>query len=87
MDDFFKLIYDEAVETGALDHENNRQYRAADFYFRDLLEALPDQAAGETLSMAVAHLLYCSDILCLAYGFRLAAQVIHPVGPVYPTRA
>lgn len=88
MNDFFKTIYDHAIETDQLTHENNRQYRNADFHFRQLLESLPLDIPTQTkLLDAAFELLYIANIEALGYGFRLATQVIGPTAPVYPARA
>lgn len=88
MDDFFKTIYDHAVETDALTHENNRQYHEAHTRLHELLEHSPlDTAAQNELLYAVYDLLYHSDIDALVYGFRLAVEVIRPICPRHPAPA
>lgn len=88
MNDFFKTIYDHAVETDQLTHENNRQFRDADFHLRQLLESLHLDTATQTKLLDAAFgLLYVANIEVLGYGFRLALQVIGPIVPVYPAHA
>ncbi len=88
MNDFFKFIYDNATQTGALDFEQDFGYRRARLRLAALIEPLQlDPETEEELMNAVFDLAYCAEISCLAYGFRLAAQVIRPAEPVYPARA
>ena len=88
MDDFFKAVYDHALECGALNHEDGPGYRAALERLHALTDGLRlDAGTYNQLMHAVYDLLYCADLDCLSYGFRLAAQVITPAPLAYPGRA
>ena len=88
MNDFFKMLYDHAIETDQLTHENNREFRDDDFQLRQLLESLHLDTATQTKVLDAAFaLVYTANIEALSYGFRLAVQVIGPTAPVYPGRA
>lgn len=76
MDDFFRAIYENALNTGALNHNNDPEYRRAFCQ----LERLMDQLFGEEftrdeLMNAVYGVLFYSDLDVLAYGFRLGVRV------------
>ena len=88
MNNFFQLIYDRAAETHSLGLDCDHGYRRAHAELSALIEPLhlaPEEE--EKLMNAAYGLSYFAGISCLSYGFRLAVQVIRPVGPVYPTRA
>lgn len=88
MNDFYTAIYDHATDTNALGFDTDRECLVASQALDDLVEQLhPDAATHDKLMDAIDRLLYRSNVLSLSYGFRLAAQVIRPVGPVYPARA
>ena len=80
MDDFFKTIYDHAVEFDTLNHEHNQEYRIALADLHELAETLiPDIKSQNKLLDTVYGLLYASDLDALTYGFRLAIRVTNPI--------
>lgn len=82
MDSFFRTIYEDALNTGALNRSNDPEYRRAFALLEQLAEdkLCLDQTAQNELMNAVYGVLFCSDLGALAYGFRLGVRVTAPAG-------
>lgn len=79
MTDFFQTIYIHAQENKTLDFGADSVYRAASDALDELEESLHlDRATKDNLDNAVGALLYRSNVLALAYGFRLGVRVTAP---------
>lgn len=80
MDDFFRTIYENALNTGALNRTNDPEYRRAAALLEQLAEdkLCLDQAAQNELMNAVYAVIFRSDLDALAYGFRLGIRVTAP---------
>ncbi len=88
MDDFFETIYLDAAERGTLNPDFDPGYRAARTALDALLTALvPDEDRRDELESAVYRLADRSDLVSLAYGFRLGVRVTAPVFPAPPAPA
>lgn len=77
MDDFFQLLYEHGLSSGALNPDLDPAYRRAYYELDQLPTALfPNQAEREPLQHAILNLVDYSDMICLGYGFRLAARIL-----------
>ena len=76
MDDFFRAIYENALNTGALNRSNDPEYRRAFCQLERLVDKLfGEEPARDELMNAVYGVLFYSDLDVLAYGFRLGVRV------------
>lgn len=81
MDDFFHAIYENALNTGALNRTNDPEYRRVFGQLERLIDRLcPDRSSQDELMNAIYGVLFRSDIDVLAYGFRLGVRVTAPDG-------
>ena len=76
MDSFFRTIYEDALNTGALNRTNDPEYRRVFGQLERLVDRLlEEEAAREELMDAIYGVLFHSDLNVLAYGFRLGVRV------------
>ena len=81
MDNFFQAIYENALNTGALNRSNDPKYRRAFAQLERLADRLcPDENDQKELMSAIYDVLLRSDLDILAYGFRLGVRVTAPAG-------
>lgn len=79
MNDFFQTIYNHAVEERTLDFGTDPVYLAADRALDELVVSLhPDQETQDRFNNAIGAVLYRTNVVSLAYGFRLAVRVTAP---------
>lgn len=74
MDDFFRAIYENTLNTGALKRSNNPEYRRAFSQLERLVDKLSKENRNALMN-AFYEVLSCSDLDILAYGFRLGVRV------------
>ena len=75
MHSFFRDWFEAALSRGDLDPDSDPDYRAAYRALEQQLWGLPEERQEAVLGAAL-RLADCSDVISMAYAFRVAAQIL-----------